>query len=733
MDGKRAFFRRFRDRTGSSLGVIIIAALVLEGLAVAGQMYARKQLRKELEGRSEVMLRRSALMLDYSLDMAELAMDAHVWDIQSHLDQPDSSYHVVRRLLGSNPLLVGACLTFIPDYYPGRATLFEPYASRIGGEVRTEDLAESGHDYTLNPEYQSALRKGVSAWGAPYQYGEDNQAHLVTYSCPVRNRDGRIVAVCGLDVDVSWLGDTLNQRTFYPSSYVLVLTPEGKLVAGPSPEHTTQEEVDRIVALINDSTATRYRTGPYQAIDFQDRGRNRKGSVHLQSLPGDPYWQIASVNYLDEVYAPAGEMRLYNLLVWLVSLVFLFFILHRYARNARRLSAAEVREARIGSELHVARKIQMEMLPKTWPPFPERSDMDIYGILEPAREVGGDLFDFFIRDEKLFFCIGDVSGKGVPSAMVMTMVRSLFRAFSERMADPARIMESLNAELCRGNESTMFVTFFLGVLDLPTGRLRYCNAGHDHPVLLGKQAVLLDAKANLPLGVFADTRFEAQEGRMDPGTTIFLYTDGLTEAKNERRELFTRKRMLETCAGASDCRTLLEQVGKAVRDFMGTAGQADDLTMLAIRYTPENEEVVLSESLTLPADVSRIGELGDFVKSIATRLGLTGKPAHDLRLAVEEIVVNVMSYAFPDGKEGEVRVDAYADRKAVRFIITDDGIPFDPTEVEMADTTLSVEERPIGGLGIFLARGLMDSINYEYADGRNILTLKKMLNTSTNG
>jgi len=728
MSAQQGFLRRFRDKTGSSLGWIIAAVLVLEGLAVVERLYTRKMMGEELDRRAQIMLRRGELVLDFSLDMAELTMAEHKWDMESHLSSRDSAFSVVRRLLENNRQVVGACLSFVPGYYEGKGELFEPYGHRVGNEIHLQDLAETDHDYTDNPEYQSAVRTGAKSWGEPYQYGEDNQADLVTYSCPIRDKDGRIAAVCGLDLDVSWLGDTLNHHPFYASSYVLVLTRNGKPVAGPTHRPRMQKDEERIVALINDSTAVRQRKGPYTVLPFKERGHDRDGIVYLLSLSGDPYWQIATVNYTDEVYAPARKMRRYNLLVALVSLLMLLLILYRYVRNARRLSDAEVREARIGSELHVARNIQNEMLPKAFPAFPDRTDVDVYGTLEPAREVGGDLFDFFIRDEKLYFCIGDVSGKGVPSAMVMTVTHSLFRTFATRMSDPAHILNALNEALCRDNEATMFVTFFVGVLDLPTGRFRYCNAGHDHPVLIRDNKVtLLDAKANLPIGVFPDTRFEAQECPLPAGTTLFLYTDGLTEAKNEQRELFSRQRVLSSCAGEKDCRALVEKVSRAVRDFMGQAPQADDLTMLSIRYAPDSKEVLLSESLTLSNDVAEVGALGDFVKSLAARLSLAPKPAHDLRLAVEEIVVNVMNYAYPEGAEGKVQVDARADREVLRILVSDEGVPFDPTAAARADTSLSVEDRPIGGLGILLARGMVDSINYERTEGRNVLTLKKKL------
>ena len=733
MAASKGFFRRFREKTGSSLAVIILAALLLEGFAILENYYARSLLKQELNARAESQLRRSAAFGSQTLLAAEQSMKEQVWTMEYLLDRPDSLFTIMRNFVRNNRVIVGAGMPFAPGYYPSKGRLFQPYAVRNGSDIDVYDLAATGHDYSGNPAFLKSLNEGVAVWTDPYQYGEDSLANLITYAYPIRDKAGRVAAVSGLDIDLSWFGDTLNLHPFYPSSFGLALTEEGRLVAGPSLEHPMRQDLDEVVALINDPTVTRRRVNAVDVFDFRARNSGRKASVHLLSLEELANWQFATVNYEDEVYASARKLRLANLLLILASFLVLLFILRRYILNAKRLTEAEVRDARLGSELQVARSIQEEMLPKTFPPYPERQDLDIYGVLEPAREVGGDLYDFFIRDEKLFFCIGDVSGKGVPSAMVMSVVQALFRTFSERMADPARIVESLNAEASRGNESTMFVTFFLGILDLPTGRLRYCNAGHERPALIRDRAELLDVKANLPIGVFPDTRYEAQECQLAPGTTVFLYTDGLTEAKNERRELFMRQRMLDAlsdCTGNIDGKTLLERVSAAVRAFRGKADPSDDLTMLAIRYTPEEKEDTLSETITLKNDIAHVDALGLFVKDITTRLGFATKPAHGLRLAVEEIVVNVMNYAYPDGKEGEVRIDARSDGEELRFIVTDNGIPFDPTEVEMADTTLSVEERPIGGLGIFLARGMADSINYERIDGHNVLTLKKKIETT---
>ena len=243
-------------------------------------------------------------------------------------------------------------------------------------------------------------------------------------------------------------------------------------------------------------------------------------------------------------------------------------------------------KGRIESELQIARNIQMAMLPKVFPPYPDRHDIDLYGQLTPAREVGGDLYDFHIRDEKLFFCIGDVSGKGVPAALVMAVTRALFRTASARENDPAKILTSMNNIMVEGNDSYMFVTMFVGIMDLATGHLSYSNAGHDAPILMGKEGNgNLPCDANLPLGISPGWEFTLQETVIDSKTIIFLYTDGLTEAENGNHELFKEERIFEVMEQSERQPLLLiKNMTKGVHRFVGSAEQSDDLTMLAVQY-----------------------------------------------------------------------------------------------------------------------------------------------------
>ena len=263
---------------------------------------------------------------------------------------------------------------------------------------------------------------------------------------------------------------------------------------------------------------------------------------------------------------------------------------HSLARYVDELQVTTAQKASFESELKVAHDIQMSMLPKIFPPYPDRNDVDIYAQLTPAKAVGGDLFDFFIHDDQLFFCIGDVSGKGVPAALVMAVTRSLFRNISSQVMEPHMIVGKLNEVLAEENETNMFVTAFVGVLNLKTGLLRYCNAGHDAPLIVeGRQCTKVDVIPNLPIGVMPDWNFTTQETQMAPGSVIFLYTDGLTEAEDIAHNQFGEERVLDVLSSMKPQhdtlkpQEIIDKLTNAIHAFVGEAEQSDDITLLTIQ------------------------------------------------------------------------------------------------------------------------------------------------------
>ena len=715
----------------SSIAILITAAALMLLISAIQQYSARKQIRNDLERNAEMELVIKSIAVKHSLEDVELALRNRNWEFEQFLPYPDSLFAVTRRIVEQNPDFDGCCIAVVPDYYPEKGRLFEPYTVRRGDSIETVQLASEEHDYSKNKDFILAAKNDSSFWGEPYPDESDPKVTLITYTFPIHDEFGNIAAVVGVDYNAEELGKMLNSRHMFPSSYHILISGKGKLICGPEEVGNTHQLAEETLDMINDSTFERHAssTGHSTLLSFIDNEDGSKGYVFYSSPKSIKPWRIAVVNYDDEVFEPLIKIRWRDLLLTMAGLLVLAFIVQRSAKNISKLQQATIEREHIDSELNIARKIQMDMLPKG-EKNALRDDCDVVGLLDPARMVGGDLYDHFIRDEKLYFCIGDVSGKGVPAALVMAVAHTLFRSISAHESNPARIMQALNETSCQRNEQNMFVTMFIGVLDLPTGRLRYCNAGHDKPFVIGEETKQLPAKPHLPLGVMDNMIYTTQETVLQSGESLFLYTDGLTEAMNESHEQFGLKRVekgLQDCIGNKPnvAEKIIRTMTNRVNAFVDGAEQSDDLTMLAIHYTPQEKPIVFCETLNLNNKVSEITKLNAFVKSATTALNMETGLANQIKLAVEEAVTNIIDYAYQNGTEGNISVTIEADESRIRFIITDSGAEFDPTSVSKADTTLSVEERPIGGLGVFLVRNLMDSINYERVDGKNVLRMEK--------
>jgi sigma-B regulation protein RsbU (phosphoserine phosphatase) len=523
------------------------------------------------------------------------------------------------------------------------------------------------------------------------------------------------VGVVFADIATNWLKDVMDEEKVYESTQRFLVTGHYNMLAGKV--NPAFKEVLQILKADND------RDG-YFMMTSKD---GVKRHVFYTPVGGKTDWVLINIVDDGEVFGRLRSMQMMMLLPLIIGLFFAWLIVWRSSNNLKNLKRVNAEKERIDSELQMASQIQQSLLPQG---ELDAEDAELAGFLKPAREVGGDIYDYFIRDGKLFFCIGDVSGKGAPSAILMAVIHALFRSASAYESNPARIMQTINETSCRGNDTNMFVTMFIGVLDLPTGNLRYCDAGHDAPIIMENgEYKMVDVATHLPLGVFDDVQYGVQSLTLQPDSIIFLYTDGLTEAKNRARRQFGLKRVqdvLEDCTGQNP-HEMLETITKTVDGFVKNAEQSDDLTMLVIRYTPQQFESTLTETLTIKNDIRAIKQFSDFMKSATAKLDIDASLAKKLQLAVEEAVVNVIDYAYPMGTEGDITINMLSDGHSLHFQIIDEGVAFDPTSRQKADTTLSAEDRQIGGLGILLLRELMDSINYERTDGKNVLTLIKKL------
>jgi len=397
--------------------------------------------------------------------------------------------------------------------------------------------------------------------------------------------------------------------------------------------------------------------------------------------------------------------------------------LKNYISNLQTVTAEK---ERIGAELDVATKIQLSMLPTIFPPFPQKKEFDLYACMHPAKEVGGDFYDFFLVDDNtLAVVMADVSGKGVPAALFMVIAKTLIKNNAQPGVSPKAVFEAVNNILYESNDEGMFVTVFLGYLDIQSGRFSFVNAGHNPPLICrDKHFDWLVTKPDFVLAGLDDMIFTQHETTLEPGDELLLYTDGMTEAVNNEYEMYSETRLIDA---ANDHRGLplrefLGSLEQEVNEFAGGAEQSDDITMLALRY--KGAVFVCDESqITIKADIDNLIEVQDFVSKHLD--GYPPKTRNQIAIAVDEIFSNIAFYAYAPGT-GNVTIKITAlDALTIEF--ENSGVPFDPLSNDDPDITLTAEDRDIGGLGIFMVKNIMDSVEYRHDGEKNILTVKKYM------
>ena len=405
---------------------------------------------------------------------------------------------------------------------------------------------------------------------------------------------------------------------------------------------------------------------------------------------------------------------------------------HALKQHITDLQTTTASKERLQSELKIAHDIQMGMIPTT---FPQRQDLDLFASMTPAKEVGGDLYDFIIEGDQLFFIIGDVAGKGVPASLYMAVTRTLFRNLAGNYQSAANIVREMNHAIASTNDSFIFVTVFVGVLDMKTHYLTYCNAAHNAPVMITAEGEcsLLEVDTNLPIGVEDRYAYGEQQVDFPPGSALLLYTDGLTEAmyvsSDGSRKLFGEDRVLHDVKKNSEASAIevVDFLKQHVAVFADGTEQSDDLTMLFLRHGIAQEAgTTPSRRLIMKNEMTEVGRLRTFFFSVCREHGIDDETAKTLNLALEEWVANVISYAYPKGMRGHVEVTADVSDDVLTLVIKDHGVAFDPTQHAEVDIDAGLDERSIGGLGIHLVRTIMDTVSYERtADGYNRLVLTK--------
>ena len=768
-----------------SLWVVLFAALNFN-VALGFLFYqSRETVRLEAISHATHILDNTTLRVENILNRVEVASDNMKWLIQRHTDQPDSMMVYSRSMLLNNPDFCNCSIAFEPYHFKDYGRYFSAYSKHVADSIRTVHGGSDHYQYFYMDWYLMSKLLGHPCWTEPYMDYDvpTNSNEMVTSYCQTfTDKQGKVIGVISTSLSLSWLSQTISATKPYPNSYSIMIGRGGTYFVHPDTTKITRETIFTQTIETPDTALTSLG----YAMQHGEEGMKQ------MNINGEEcyvfYKPIRNTGCSMAIICPESDIfrsfdRLRRTIIIIVSvglLLMLFFFIRIITRELRplgqladeaeaiasghfdeelpdfqridevgqlshslrnmqqslvkyieELKDTTAQKASIESDIRIASNIQMGMLPEKFPTKADRDDVQLYATLAPAKEVGGDLFDFYFRDEKLFFCIGDVSGKGVPASLFMAVTRSTFRTVSAQESKPDRIVTTMNKTIADMNKTHMFVTLFVGVLDLPTGRLYYCNAGHNAPLLVSADIKELPCDSNIAVGFRKKWKYSLQEAQLSTGTTLFLYTDGLNEAMNADKEQFEMERINEVAVRAlanqqQEPHELINQMIKAVHQFVGDAEQSDDMTMMAIQYIWQQTDLQ-TQSIVLPNNTQEVTRLNAFVEEVCKTVGFDEMVTMQIKVAVEEAVVNVMKYAYPQGKPGNVRIEAAHNDQRLKFTIIDSGKPFDPTIQSEVDTTLPAKKRSLGGLGIHIMRQNMDSINYERTDNLNVLTLRKKI------
>ena len=557
------------------LTAIIAAALLLEITSSVMNYVNHNIIQDTMERLVEQEMNSIFFRIHNQLSKVEVTLDNMAWVVKDDLAKSDSMYVITRRMVENNPAILGGTISFVPNYYPDKGYWFEPFAGRrADGSIESIQLGSATHDYTKSEFFTKPIELGRGHWSEPYMDADGAKSMVTTYGTPVRDLNGQIVGVVDADLSLGWFEQLMKEEMGYKNTERFLVTGNHHLIAGK--ENSVLEYALKLL------TTADNKRGYYKTTNEE----GKKQHIFFHPIGGKTDWVLISVLDDDEVFGKLRKVRILLYFVTGIGLLVLGFIVFRTSRDLDHLRKVRAEKNRIESELQVASNIQMSMIPKHFPEFPGN---DLYATITPAKEVGGDLYDFFLKDDQLYFCIGDVSGKGVPAALLMMATTSQFRTVSKYLSQPEQIMMAINDQIAEGNDTHMFVTMFIGVLNLKTGHLTYSCAAHNPPLLVGSTVEDLPVARKLPVGAIKGMKYVLQEIQLEQGSTLFLYTDGLTEAMNAANQMFGVERVKEIVqsqisVGETSPKVLIDRLTESVDAFVAGAEQSDDLTMMAIKY-----------------------------------------------------------------------------------------------------------------------------------------------------
>ena len=524
-----------------NFAVVAVTATLFLGIAVFVAFSTSKMMEDEARSTVENVVKATVGRIDRQMASVESAVENSAWIVAERISDPDYMFRITGELVQNNPFIVGSTVAFEPNFFPSKGYYYSAFSCNDGkGGIKRIRQGGETFKYHGMDWYRIPKESGKPSWCEPYFDEGGAEVMMCTYSVPLTNRDGNVYAVLTADISLEDLTRHVAAIKPYPESYAVLFSQKGKpLVAAPAEAATARDTV-------------------------KISGKASNG------------WTVELVCPLANILQGARSLIRRIALFSVIGLGLIFFVSWSFSTRLQRATAVS---ERLGSELDIARKIQSSVLRRKVPPY-------LGTILRPALEVGGDFYDFQEKNGLLYFAVGDASGKGIPAALFAFLARAGFKMATDMGLPPDEIVSRINALLCKDNDACMFLTLFVGRLNLSSGRLEYCNAGHTPPLVVrpGSGAEFLAAERNVVTGFMDEHAYTMQEMTFEPGTMLLVYTDGVTEAERPDHEQYGEKRLLAfASAHAKDAPAdFVENMKRNLDDFTVGAAQSDDITAIAV-------------------------------------------------------------------------------------------------------------------------------------------------------
>lgn len=625
--------------------LILGCSFIIVGAVVGyNYYYSRDIILRQAEQNSRHLAHETASRIDSVLSSVQKVANNIAFSLEDASLSKEDILDLNRRVLANNPEIYGMAIAFEPYFLDTEQLYFSPYHFRSGGRIAFTMLGSPDYRYFYMDWYQIPQHLERAVWTEPYNDEGGANITTATYSVPFYRVVGgkrTFAGVVTADISMDWLEDIISDIRIFETGYAFLLSRHGTFLTHPNRDYIMNQT---IFTLAEESDLPQLRSigrdmleGKTAFVRLKEKGGSERYLFHTHLEYGG--WSLGVIFPEDEMLADVHRLSWAMALIGLGGFILLALMVATIARRITRPltelsgSALEIAQGnldlhlpeidtgdevgdlarsfrtmktslkeyianltdttaakeRIESELRIAREIQMGILPKLFPAFPERPEFEVFASIEPAKEVGGDLYDFFFVDDKHFcFLVGDVSGKGVPAAFFMAVTKTLLKVVSEKGIDPGDVLTKVNADLAAENESCMFVTLFLAIMDIETGETRYANAGHNPPIYLpcGGEPEWIPPFGEPVAGIMDTMEYSTKTMTMHPGDIMFIYTDGVTEAMNPAQELYSEERLLDLMKAAEKpfAPELVKEIDESIKTFAQGAEQSDDITMLAMQF-----------------------------------------------------------------------------------------------------------------------------------------------------